>query len=187
MKREPVKSHVMTIVHGKSEFLICNSIKSNLRIKHEIIARDKGKTSIQINGVMDILQDKRFRSFTDFKRNFPDFEYEKKEIKNFALFIIMDLDDCTEEMQAKYLSREIFAKHWLHKYIVPIYNKPNLERTMEEAGIQVQKKKDYILIFPTNHGDLNLNMAKEFLQKLQKCKCTNMDQYVEYCLSLVKV
>ena len=73
IKKSIVSMKIITIVHGKSEYCICKSIQSNLRLKQEIIARDKGKSSIQINGIMDFLNtDKRFKSIDTFKRYFPD-------------------------------------------------------------------------------------------------------------------
>lgn len=185
MRRELIRTEVMAIVHGLSEYRICNSIKSNLKIKHEIIARDKGKTSIQINGIMNILGDKRFRSFKEFINCFKDIRHDNKgKLLNFRLFIIMDVDDCSEDIKKRFINKEIFARHWLCDYITPIFNEPNLERTMSVAGIQVQKKKDYILIFPTNHGDLDIEKAKQFYDQLASCKCSNMDEYVRYCLSI---
>lgn len=62
-----VKLRVMSIVHGKSELCICNSIKSNLKLKHEIISEKKGSNSIQITSVMKkILNNTIFKSFETF-------------------------------------------------------------------------------------------------------------------------
>lgn len=184
--KEPVKMEVMSIVHGKSEYIICSSIKSNLRLKHEIVARDNGKTSIQITSVMDILNDRRFGTFNGFIRTFDDVDYKKGRLLNFSLFIIMDVDDCTEEQKTKFITKEMFRGHWLYEYIVPIYNEPNLEATMKEARIEVQQKKDYIIIFPTNHGDLDINVAKDFLDKIKSCECSNLNEYIEYCISIAE-
>ena len=174
----------MTIVHGQSEYKICSSIKSNLKIKHEIIAERRGKNSIQVNGLMNILTDSRFCSFKKFVKFFPDIEHSKGELKNFNLFIIMDLDDCSLEKKNQFKNKEMFAKHWLSKYIIPIYNDPDLERTMMESNIEIQKKSDYISIFPTNHGDLDLEMAIKFANSLKKCRCSNLYQYVEHCICI---
>ena len=176
--REPVAMEVMAIVHGQSEYRICSSIKSNLRLKHGIIARDKGKTSIQITSVMDILNDYRFKSFKNFIREFDDVKHNKGKLLSFSLFIIMDVDDCTLDQKSKFISKEMFKDHWLFEYIVPIYNDPNLEATMRAAKIEVQHKKDYILIFPTNHGDLDIRTACEFQEKVKKCRCSNLNEYV---------
>ena len=43
-----IKTQVMAIVHGKSEFHLCNNIKSNLKIKHEIISKNKEKDGVNI-------------------------------------------------------------------------------------------------------------------------------------------
>lgn len=185
--RKTVSMKVMTMTHGLSEYCICKSVQSNLRLKQEIIARDKGKSSIQINGIMDILNnDKRFQTMNEFKKCFPDIEYKNKELINFCLFIIMDVDDCNTDMKEKFKNKSLFRQHWLYKYIVPIYNDPNLERTMKDANIPIHKKKDYITIFPTNHGDLDIQIAEELLVKLKNCKSTNLDKYIEYCISVAK-
>lgn len=136
----PIKTKVMAMIHGRSEYHICKSIQSLLKIKQEIIARDKGKSSIQNNGIMDILmKDSRFMSFHSFIRSFPDIEHNKGILLDFNLFIIMDVDDCTAEMKKRFLNKELFKKHWLYDYINPIYNDPNLEKTMAQAGTQFIK------------------------------------------------
>jgi len=184
-KHAPIKTKVMVIVHGRSEYCICTAIHSNLRIKQEIIARDRGQSSIQINGIMNILlNDRRFKTFKAFIKAFPKIEHDQRELLNFKLFIIMDLDDCKPDIKKRFLNKDLFSKHWLKDYIVPIYNDPNLEKTMEQAGIEVKKKKDYVIIFPTNKGDLDCDMARDFKEKLEECKCTNMDEYVKYCISI---
>lgn len=184
--REPVRMQVMSIVHGQSEYRICSSIRSNLRLKHEIIARDRGKTSIQVTSLMDILNNSRFKNYNSFIREFEDVEYKKGKLFNFTLFTIMDVDDCTPEQKEKYINKEMFKGHWLYEYIVPIYNDPKLEATMKEAHIEVKHKEDYIILFPTNSGDLDIDMAKDFLNKIKKCKCSNLYKYIEHCILLAE-
>lgn len=183
---QPVKMKVMSIVHGKSEYAVCSSIKSNLRLKHGIIAHKKGSLNIQVTSIMDILNDRRFCSYKCFIKEFNDVESKNKTLVNFSLFIIMDVDDCTEEQKKRFISKEMFLEHWLYDYIVPIFNDPNLEITMKKANIEITRKKDYFKIFPTNHGDLDIETAKAFSKKLKKCKCSNLWQYVNHCLSIVE-
>lgn len=134
--------------------------------------------------LLKILNDSRFKSFKQFTDSFPDIEIDGGKLLNFKLFIIMDVDDCNKDMKNRFITKELFSKHWLYDYIVPIYNDPKLEKTMELAKIPIVKKKDYIQIFPTNHGDLDVEKAKEFYEKLKKCKCTNLDEYIKYCLDI---
>ncbi|MDI9456294.1 MAG: hypothetical protein GX261_09475 [Spirochaetales bacterium] len=184
MRISPKKTRVMAIVHGKSEYVICRSIKSNLRIKHEIYADKKGEKSIQIDGLKNILDNRVFRNYESFISNYPDIDYKKGRLIGFKLFIIMDLDDCNQEMKNRFKNKEMFRKHWLYDYIEPIYNDPNLEQTMNDAEIPITRKSNYIKIFPTNHGDLDLEMAKRFSESLKKCRNSNFREYVEYCISL---
>jgi hypothetical protein len=183
--RPEIKMRVMSIVHGKSELCICSSIKSNLRIKQEIIARDRGENSIQVTSLMDVLNDSRYRCYNNFVRHFSDVEHEKHKLINFRLFPIMDLDDCTPTQMQNYINKRMFAGHWLYDYITPIYNEPNLESTMGRLGISIEIKKDYVSIFPTNHGDLDVNIAKEYCKKFNSCGSTNLDEYFKYCLEII--
>lgn len=177
---------LMVIVHGKSELAICSNIKSNLRLPQEIISKRHGHSSIQITGLMNILDDKRFKTFRSFKAEYPRVEVKKNSLVNFQLFIVMDTDDCTDAQKNSFIDKSMFKSHWLYPYIIPIYNSPNLEKTMQEANISVVKKSDYIQIFPTNHGDLDLDKAKSFLNALKRCKNSNMHIYLERCIELAQ-
>lgn len=174
----------MVIVHGKSEYVICKNIKSNLRLSEEIIARDKGKSSIQITGLMGILNDSRFKNIKSFKSAFPKVETDKQTLVNFKLFIIMDTDDCTDSERLSFIDKSMFKSHWLYPYIIPIYNSPNLEQTMKEANIPIRKKSDYVSLFPTNQGDLDLNKAKKLSSVLKSCKNSNMSVYLDSCIEV---
>lgn len=185
-KREPSYQRSMVIVHGLSELSICSNIKSNLRLPQEIISRDGGKCSIQITSLMPLLNDSRFKDYKSFIRAFPKVEHGKSQLKNFQLFIIMDVDDCTEDEKKKFKDKSMFNGHWLKDYIVPIYNDPNLEGTMKKANIPIHKKKEYITIFPTSHGDLDITAAENLYEKLKKCYCTNMDEYIKACIENAK-
>ena len=192
MKRKSTKLNVMAIIHGKSELLMCSSVKSNLKIKHEIHAKDKGRHSIQVNSVMQELNSTKFNmSLKDFSEKYDiSYDSKSKKLVNFKLFIIMDLDDCTQEKAEHFKNKSMFYEHILYEYIVPIYNDPNLEKTIHDLGININKKekvKDYIKIFPTNKGDLDIHMAEEFAEKLnKKCKSSNLGLYFDYCVSIAR-
>lgn len=42
--------------------------------------------------------------------------------------------------------------------------------------------KEYITIFPTSHGDLDITVAEKLYEKLKNCNCTNMDEYIKTCI-----
>ena len=191
MKIKPTKLSVMSIVHGKSELLMCSSLKSNLKIKHEIHAKDKGRNSIQVNSVMNELNSTKFNmSLKKISEKYGiEYDYKNKKLVNFKLFIIMDLDDCTPEKAKQFKDKSMFNEHPLYDYIEPIYNAPNLEKTMQDIGIDIdenEKIKGYMRIFPTNKGDLDIHMAEQFADKLKSCKNSNLYLYFEYCVSIAK-
>ena len=186
----------IVIVHGKSEKQICEYIKLNLRQKMEIISKSKGENSIQINGIRKMLdKDARFATQNGFIREFSDVEITTVKRKNvispdLKIFIIMDTDDCTEETKKKYISKELFKGHWAYDYIYPIFNSPELETIMVKAGIKFEKKgeerkKEYIKIFPTDQKYLHNEGVElqDFSNKLKSINKTNLNEFIEYCLS----
>lgn len=187
----------LVIVHGKSEKQICEYIKSNLRLRMEIVSREKGEKSIQINSLKHTLNDTRFKTFQQFVDFFSDVEVirgdrGKKLSSDFKIFIIMDTDDCTEVEKKRFISKDMFKKHWAYEYIVPIYDSPDLENVMVKAGIKfekkgVERKKEYIRIFPTGkkyQGKEGVEL-KSFADNLRKIKETNMDVFIDFCLNCI--
>lgn len=179
------------IVHGKSEFALVRYVYTNLHLPVKIISKDKGRSSIQINGLCDFLNKKPFKVLKDFANEYS-VEYDKKAKKliNFKLFIIMDTDDCNESTKEKYITGKLFEGHPLKEYIIPIYNISNLEDVMLKAGIMVKRIADsqkggyYNKIFPINTEPLSvdtINQIREFAKKIRGIKETNMLDFVEYC------
>ncbi len=183
------------IVHGKSERYLASYIYTNLHLPIVILSNNKGKSSIQINGLQKLLNSKPYNSIKAFSDLYS-IEYDKKEksLKNFKLFIIMDTDDCTEDFKDDYISGKLFENCCLKDYIVPIYNSPNLEEVMVKAEIMPKKIPDsqkgsyYSKVFPINQNPLTQDTLEEihsFSNKLKKVKETNLLEYVDYCLSLI--
>ena len=192
-RRKPNYLKCIVIVHSKSEKQICNYIKSKLRFHMEIIGKEKGQKSIQINGLQNLFnKDKRLSAYNDFITYFSDVEIEGKKNKiasYFKIFVIMDTDDCSDEQRKKYISKELFKGHWAYDYIVPIFNSPDLENTMVKAGIKFEKKgderkKEYIKIFPTDKKYMKNESVElsSFAKNLSIIKETNMEYFINYCI-----
>ncbi len=193
IKRRPNYLKCIVIVHGKSEKQICDYIKSKLRFHMEIISKEKGQKSIQINGLQNLFnKDKRLSTYNDFLTYFSSVELEGKKNKiasYFKIFIIMDTDDCSDEQRKKYISKELFKGHWAYDYIIPIFNSPDLENVMVKAGIKFEKKgderkKEYIKIFPTDKKYIRNESIEldSFAKDLITVKETNMEKFINYCI-----
>lgn len=183
------------IVHGKSELSLVRYIYTNFHLPIKTIARESGRASIQINGLMDFLNKKPFKTLKEFSEAYC-IEYDRKQKKliDFKLFIIMDTDDCSEATKKRYLSKELFNGHPLKDYIVPLYNTNNLEDVMMKAKIMTRKIEDskkgvfYTKAFPINTGSASIDtirQVKEFAKKIKGIKETNMLEFVKYCFSLL--
>lgn len=182
----------MVIVHGKSELNLVKYIYTNLHLPVKIISRNKGKTSIQINGLLDYMQKGVFKNLKSFAEEYA-IEYDKKNkcLKNFKLFIIMDTDDCDKITKDKYISGQMFQGHLLENYVVPIYNISNLEDVMIKAQIMVHRIQDsekgtfYSKIFPINTEPVSFDTIKQvttFGDKIKNIRQTNMMEFINYCL-----
>lgn len=181
----------VVIVHGKSELHLTKFIYTNLHLPVKIISENKGKESIQINGLKSYLNKKVFGSLSVFAREYlVEYDKQAKELKNFKLFIIMDTDDCNEKAKKEYVSGEMFNGHPLQRYIVPIYNIANLEDVMIKAGIMPRRISDsqkgtyYSKIFPINTEPVSSDTLKQirtFALKIKNVKQTNMLEFIEYC------
>ncbi len=194
-KYEPCYLKAIVIVHGKSEKQICEYIKSNLRIKMEIISDKKGEKSIQITSLKNILNNTVFGKYKNFITKYDDIKLEKEGKKNridsaFRIFIIMDTDDCTDAQKKEYINKDMFKKHWAYEYIVPIYDSPDLEAVLVKAKIKferkgIERKKEYIKIFPTEqkYSTREVIELKKFCQDLKQVKDTNMDEFIDFCLN----
>ena len=183
----------LVICHGKSEKLICDFIKSNLRIQIEIDSDKKGKKSIQITSIMKFLSGEKYKNIASFKNKFDDIEQikDKKKLPSyFKIFIIMDTDDCNENQKKFFKDKSMFKEHWLYDYIVPIYNDSNLEEVLVDAGIKFQKsgnerKTEYPKVFPMN-GISDVEGIKKFGKALGNSKKTNMEEFINFCLELIE-
>ena len=186
----------IVIVHGKSEFQMCDFIKRKLKLKIEIVSKNKGANSIQISSIMKRLKGKDIDTLDNFKNTYKDdLEIKDNKIiidKNFRIFIIMDTDDCKEEEKNNFINKNMFKNYWAHKYIVPIYNIRNLEDVLVKSKVidkntikNKRDKKDYIKIFPTDdkYTKSDTIQIEEFYQKLLKVKnISNMHEFIKFCL-----
>lgn len=187
-KRKANYTRAFVICHGKSEHILAQSIKSNLRLPIQIYSRNNGSTSIQIEGLDHLLRQKDFSSIHNFQTyNNVIFEISKTKIINFYCFIIMDTDDVHSDATLdSFINKKMFENHWLYDYIIPIYNCPNLDEVCNNHGYivnQKEKTKSYQRIFPGIKGDF-----EEFhsvLAHFKGAKDSNIDSMLEYFNSLL--
>ena len=183
------------ICHGFSELQIAKYIKSHLRLPIKIWSKDNGRHSVQIVSLNNFLKDRVFNNIRLFA-NDCGVELVKKELVDFKLFIIMDTDDCSELQKNDFISKKMFENHPLYKYIVPIFNTPNLEDVLVKSGIMPKKISDkekgqyYLKTFPiSNNVNKNMNAYEEIVllcEKVKKVRETNMDEFIDYTLKLVR-
>ena len=187
MVRKPNYCKGIIIVHGKSELLLAEHIKSNQHLPIEIYSLKNGKTSIQIDSLMTILGNNDFKNKSKLKQKYIIEEKNKKFI-NFFIMPIMDLDDTTEEKIKKYKNGEMFKNHWLSPYIIPIWNDINLDHVLYDLKLisklpnDKEKGKVYEELFPKNTGQADLEQVNKLLKYFESTTKTNMNIFIEKCL-----
>ncbi len=177
----------VVMAHGKSELLLAEHIKSNLHLPIGIYAENNGKTSIQIDNLMTVLGNNIFKNKRLFNKKYA-VEEENGILKNFLLMPIMDLDDTSEDKKQKYISGEMFKSHWLSPYIVPIWNKNNLDEVLLDLKLidklpnDKEKGKMYRNLFPTNKGESDQKQVENLMKMFEESNKTNMNIFVKKCL-----
>ncbi|MGD9910744.1 MAG: hypothetical protein AB7U79_09150 [Candidatus Izemoplasmatales bacterium] len=187
-KRKVNYTRAFVICHGKSEHILAQSIKSNLRLPIQIYSKNNGSTSIQIEGLDHLLRQKDFSSIQNFQTyNNVILEISKTKIINFFCFIIMDTDDVhSDAILDSFKNKKMFENHWLYDYIIPIYNFPNLDEVCNNHGYAVNQKektKSYQKIFPGVNGDLE--EFQSVLEHFEGAKDSNIQLMLEYFNSLL--
>ncbi|MDY0211084.1 MAG: hypothetical protein RBQ91_06760 [Acholeplasma sp.] len=174
----------LVICHGKSELIFVSSLKSNLKLKIEVRAKNNGNNSIQITSILDYINGKEFSSITKFKEKF-EIEGTKKCLKNFKIFILMDFDELeyTKQIKENFLNLSMFKNHWMQPYIVPIYSIKNFDEVMIRAGYLInteEKVKSYKEIFPNGNGDFErFKQVKRNISNLSS-DYTNLNHFLDY-------
>ena len=187
MVRKPNYCKGVIIVHGKSELLLAEHIKSNLHLNIGIYSLKNGRTSIQIDSLMTILGNTIFKNKNKLKKEYI-IEEKNKELVNFFIMPIMDLDDATEEKIQKYKSGEMFKNHWLSPYIIPIWNDINFDHVLYDLKLisklpnDKEKGKVYRELFQTNDGPVGVEQVNKLLKCFESTKKTNMDIFIKKCL-----
>lgn len=176
------------ICHGKSELILVQNIKSNLRLKVEIDSKNNGDSSIQITSLLHFLNTKGYKGINAILKKFPYIEHNKSKLLNFKIFIIMDIDEkeLTDEMICCYKNKEMFKTYDYYDYIVPIYNDKNLDEVLIKLGYDINPKHkviSYRKIFPGKNGDYD--SFKQLKENFKKSKNSNLIELLDYLESCI--
>lgn len=182
----------IVICHGMSEYKLVSAIKSKLRLNLEVLGRAKGASSIQIDGLPEFFQNKTLKTKSALLKNYGNIEHKKKELEDFKIFTVMDVDDCSDiSVRNNYLQGHIsgLAQHDLKPYVVPIYCRENLEEVLTDISFPYvaatnKGKHHYIKVFDPNHGVLADEATIQRLRdKCAKSNKTNLEVLIDYCLA----
>jgi len=163
---------------------MCEYIKSNLRLRMAVVGDKRGEKSIQITSLMRYLNNTIYANPNMFFSRYPVEKSRRRMIRNFKIFTIMDADDCPARQFQSYKDATMFKDHWLHDYIIPIYNIHNFENVLNKAKWNCpEKKKDYCKVFPINRGERDITQVKQFYAALSKVSAfSNLSVFIKSCM-----
>ncbi|MBL3531786.1 hypothetical protein JMJ99_10440 [Companilactobacillus zhachilii] len=182
----------VVICHGQTEYQFVNAIKSKLRLNIKIFARDKGRSSIQLDKLSDIFQNEVFRSVKTLTNEYSTIEFKKKELIGCKIFTLMDLDDCKDKSVVSNYEHGNISRlgknHQLKPYIQPIYFKNNFEDALRDINFAFvaatnREKKHYIKVFDPVKGEIaSEDSVRDLQSRFSKSDKTNVDLFLQYCL-----
>ncbi|EKI8124656.1 hypothetical protein PFU88_003133, partial [Enterococcus faecalis] len=149
-----------------------------LRIPIDIYQKNGGERSIEISSIMDILNGANFKTRKNFLKEYGQIQTdEKNNLLNFKVFIIVDVDNTSQQNVANYCNKAMFKKHWLYDYIVPILNNKDLEEALNSIGYTAAKnskdKRNYSKVFPVQRGEQDLDTIIALKDAFEKTKKSN--------------
>lgn len=178
---DSVAARTIVVAHGKSEVRLCEAISR--REMFEIIpyASEGGERAIKLEHLKDVMSSYPFDSKKSLHRKYADrIHYDSgtsEKIPGLRIFTIMDIDgDYIREKS--YTTGNIFRDCPLRDYIVPIYNRQNLEDVLGRCGypdVGQKKVKSYRRMF------MEMDF-RDLMSRLSADDGTNMDVFIRYCL-----
>lgn len=127
--------NIVIVVHGETERQLFIWLKKALRtdlIVHQPYGQ--GHT-VSMQGSSSVLSAYPFDSYTSMHREFEDLDYDKNRLtmESLRVYPVVDVDGDGRTFRS-YRSGDLFRNAPLRRLIVPIYNRPNLEAVLEQAG-----------------------------------------------------
>lgn len=160
-----------------------------------IVGSDKGKLSVKIQSIKRYFNREEFSEKKIFCKKFFQEEYNELHkqkkfqplINQLKIFVVMDIDDATIDQINRYKNCEFFKIKWLKRCCVPIYNDPDLEKTISKIGYKTPNTKNEKAVFYHRLWSKLLENEDD-IRKLQSqlinCDCTNMEQVIQYLLTI---
>ncbi|MCI1985448.1 MAG: hypothetical protein LKJ69_09165 [Lactobacillus sp.] len=188
----PPEDLVIVVAHGQSEVAIAESLRSALRIKLLVIAENRGRSSIQIEGLAKRLdKEPLLKNKAEFMA-----QYSLSQLDHLHIFTLMDVDDVRHvDTKTAYMTGHIpgIKNRWYKQRVTPIYCDGNLEAVLKLADMPYAKSKaektaTYLKVFPIVRTPEERQSKRDdfitFRDKTMSLQQTNIDIFVSTCLTI---
>lgn len=128
------------ICHGECEVVFASFLRALTHLSIDILARDKGKSSIQITSLRKFLSANCYSSPRRYQNvcNRGIINFKKNEIFNFKAFSIMDLDEKelnNNDLIKSYKSKVLIKGLYFYNYFAPLFNNKNFDEVLKKRGV----------------------------------------------------
>lgn len=175
--------NTIIIPHGETESVLARWILSELRTP-AVVHRPYGREerTVSMKGIADIMMCKPFDSTASLHKKYRQLDYDgnSKRLKDLTVAPILDVD-ADRRTLGQYRTGALFGD-FMTKIgdVMPIYNDPNIEAVLEEAGCGTvaHSIKDFQKFLDSMDVD-------RFCEIVRPCDSTNMEVLIDHLKSHV--
>lgn len=169
--------NTIIIPHGATERRLAKWLMSELRTNLIVYSpNNKQEQTVSMKGIREVLSSPPFDRAVSIHREFPDVEYIRgRGFPQLTIVPILDVDSDARSF-GSYQSRDMFDGFCLGRdAVLPIYNNPNLEAVIYEAGFGHVAHD--VSSFQKLLDSLDVDVFEE---RMRDCTSTNMDGLVRH-------
>lgn len=174
--------NTVVVVHGDTEYLLFDWIRSTLRTDFVIHPRLGFGHTISMKGVADVLSSPPFDKTSSLHSAYERLDYNQatREFVKLRIYPVLDVDGDRASFRS-YASRDMFRNVPMREHIYPIYNNPNLEAVLTGVGLDVSHDLRAFRRF------LDRQRFDDFRDRISGCseESSNMIEVVDHLRSQV--
>jgi hypothetical protein len=173
--------NTLVIVHGESERILVNAIKSRLRIPVDLYPIDRGSGTVDLPNIAEVLSSGPFKSESALHRAYDALDYEPRSVvkmPDLHIFPILDVDR-HRDLFPSYRTKDMFRGSVFSDRIVPIYNDRDLDEIMEAIGFTINRSDKVNSYLKAANG----MDVRDMYNRLKAIDGTNLELFLLWMLS----
>ena len=179
------------ICHGECEVVFISFLRTLTHLSIDILARNKGKSSIQITSLRNFLSANCYSSPRRYQNvcNRGIINFKKNEMLNFKAFSIMDLDEKelnNNDLIESYKSKELIKGLYFYNYFIPLFNDKNFDEVLKKRKISFIGYKRKVEVYERLFTQENFKNLDELIRFFKLYNDNNICVLLEYLKEYMK-